>query len=99
MRRLVWALRARDEFRRIITFIAEENPLAAETVATRIEKTLRQLTDMPTGRQGRVRGTYEKSVTGLPYIIAYALGDTELVVLHIIHGARDWPEDTWPDDD
>jgi plasmid stabilization system protein ParE len=103
VRRLVWSHHARDEFRRIITYIAEDNPRTAESVASRIEATLERLAEMPTGRQGRVSGTYEKVVTGLPYIIAYALNDTpggaDLVVLHIIHGARDWPEGEWPEDE
>jgi plasmid stabilization system protein ParE len=48
-----------------------------------------------------VRTTYEKVVTGLPYIIAYALseersGEERLTVLRIIHGARHWPKDEWP---
>jgi plasmid stabilization system protein ParE len=55
---------------------------------------------MATGRPGRVAGTYEKSVTGLRYIIAYALtrrGDREIVsILRVIHTARDWPDEEWP---
>ena len=58
------------------------------------------LGEMATGRPGRVAGTYEKSVTGLRYIIAYALtrrGDREIVsILRVIHTARDWPDEEWP---
>jgi toxin ParE1/3/4 len=46
-----------------------------------------------------VASTYEKSVTDLPYIIAYAIdvrGDEEvIVVLHVIHTARDWRDENW----
>jgi plasmid stabilization system protein ParE len=47
-------------------------------------------------------GTYEKSVTGVPYIIAYALhpargSDEAVVILHVIHTARNWTPDAWPD--
>ena len=57
---------------------------------------------MPTGRRGRVSGTYERPVSGLPYIIAYALkateaGDEVLAILRVIHGARNWRADTWPE--
>jgi len=50
------------------------------------------------GGGGRVTGTYEKSVTG---ILAYALGplptgDEAVFILHVIHTARDWPEEGWP---
>ncbi|MDE1146946.1 MAG: hypothetical protein PW843_10030 [Azospirillaceae bacterium] len=38
----------------------------------------------------------------LPYIIAYKFiagptGGEVLVILHIVHGARDWPPETWPE--
>jgi toxin ParE1/3/4 len=59
------------------------------------------LGERPIGRRGRVTGTYEKSITGVPYILAYALGplpggDEAIFILHVIHTARDWPEDGWP---
>ncbi len=57
---------------------------------------------MATGRRGRVDGTYEKSIAGLPYIMAYVLarqGDREVVsILRVIHTARNWPDEKWPAD-
>jgi toxin ParE1/3/4 len=54
-----------------------------------------------TGRKGRVDGTFEKSVVGLPYIVAYAVetqaGDERIVILHVIHTSRDWPAGRWPE--
>lgn len=48
-----------------------------------------------------MHGTCEKSVPGLPYIIAYErlTRDAEEVVaiLHVIHTARNWPPGEWPD--
>ena len=50
------------------------------------------------GRSGRVTGTYEKLVPGLPYILAYEIvsrPEGELIaILHVLHGARDWPVTT-----
>ncbi|CAM5774227.1 type II toxin-antitoxin system RelE/ParE family toxin [Bosea minatitlanensis] len=55
---------------------------------------------MATGRPGRVAGSYERPVTRLPYIIAYALvfqgGREVIAILRVIHAARDWPEEDWP---
>ena len=55
---------------------------------------------MPIGRPGRVTGTYEKLVTGLPYILAYVIagaGDQEEVaIVRVIHTSRDWPAEGWP---
>lgn len=71
-RQLIWSGKARRDFREVITYIAERNPEAAARVAERIDEMVRNLAAMPTGRRGRVSGTYEKPIPGLPYIIAYS---------------------------
>lgn len=101
MRRIVWSRDGLDDFNAIVAYIARDDPAAALKVAERIDEAIRGLAAMPTGRRGRVAGTYEKVLSGLPYIIAYALeptpaGDELLAVLRVIHGARDWPSERWP---
>jgi toxin ParE1/3/4 len=102
VRRVVWSNRALNDYGAIIDYIAEANPAAAQRVADRIDKTVQALAAAPAGRKGRVSGTYEKVVPGLPYIIAYLLGDEPkghetIAVLRLIHGARDWPPESWPE--
>ena len=84
-----------------VAFIARKNPAAARRVGERIHATGNALEDFATGHAGRVAGTYEKSVGGLPYIIVYEIefqdGAETIMVLHVIHGARDWREGEWPD--
>ena len=70
-------------------------------VADRIDYACAGLGASLTGRKGRVSGTYEKVVTGLPYIVVYAVGpahasDAPVTILRIIPGARDWPIGRWP---
>jgi toxin ParE1/3/4 len=46
------------------------------------------------GHAGRVPGTHEWVVGGLPYIIVYEIGMTEpdeVLVLGVFHGAQDRP--------
>lgn len=102
MRRVVWSKPAYNDFGGILEYIAEDNPAAAQRAADRIDRTIQTLAVTPTGRKGRVSGTYEKVVRGLPYVIAYALGDEPkghetITVLRVIHGARDWREESWPE--
>ncbi len=99
MRRLTWTDAARAEFDTAVRYIAEDSPIAGRRVGERILIAANALADMPTGRRGRVGGTYEKVVTGLPYNLVYDLDDPPgaLRILHLIHGARDWPDDAWPD--
>lgn len=101
MKRAVsWSRAALNELKALVAYIARDNPVAARRVAARIRSTGDALADFATGNQGRVAETYEKSVSGLPYIIAYAIDRKEgveaVVVLHVIHTARDWREGTWP---
>jgi plasmid stabilization system protein ParE len=102
MRRAVkWAEDALADLRAPIEYIAMENPVAARRVAARIRSACDTLGEMATGRMGRVAGTYEKVVVGLPYIVAYAIraeanGAEVIVILCVIHGARNWPSGEWP---
>ncbi len=96
-----WSRGALDDIKRQIDWIAADNPAAARRIADRIFATAAALGDMTTGRPGRVAGSYEKRVTRLPYVAAYAVTDRaelEIVsVLRVIHTARDWPNDRWPE--
>lgn len=101
MRDVVWSDDALDDMDSLAAYIAADNRSAAVRVLDRIEQTVENLSYAPTGRRGRVAGTYEKPIRGLPYIIAYALrhrprGEERIVVLRVIHGAQDWPEGEWP---
>ena len=101
MRRPVsWSRDALDDFKEQIAYIAAENPTAARRVTDALHATAQALSEMPTGRPGRVTGTYEKSVTGLPYIIAYALtreaGRETVSIIRVVHTARDWQDESWP---
>jgi len=101
-RRVVWSAHARQDLREIVAYIAARDPRAATRVAGRIDRAVRALAVLPTGRRGRVAGTYERALPPLPYILAYSIerapdGAETIAVLRVIHGARDWPPGQWPD--
>jgi toxin ParE1/3/4 len=96
MKKLVWSESATADFEQAIAYIAGQDPHAARLVAERIDVAIRALGRHPTGRPGRVGGTYEKSVAGTPYIVAYSNADTAITVLRVIHAHRDWPSEKWP---
>ena len=68
-----WSTDALTDLANQVSYIAADNPSAARRVADAIDRTALALGDMPIGRPGRVTGTYEKSVTGLPYILGSRL--------------------------
>jgi toxin ParE1/3/4 len=99
-RSVSWSRVALNELKAQVAYIARDNLAAARRVAERIRATGDTLADFATGHPGRIEDTYEKSVSGLPYIIAYAIdrraAAEAMVVLHVIHTARDWREGAWP---
>lgn len=100
-RPVFWSRAALDDLKGAASYIARENPEAARKVAAAIREAGKKLGIHGTGRKGRVDGTFEKSVAGLPYIVAYAIataaGGERIVILHVIHTARDWPAGRWPE--
>jgi toxin ParE1/3/4 len=99
MRRVVWQSRALADFDAQIAFIAEASPANAMLVADRIDAVVSLLRENPVGRTGRVPGTFEFVVPKTAYIVAYALSDDghALHVLRVIHAARHWPIDGFPE--
>jgi toxin ParE1/3/4 len=101
MRPVRWSRAALDGLKAAMSYIARDNPEAARKVAAAIREAGLKLGVHSTGRKGRVEGTLEKSVAGLPYVIAYAIeaeaGGECIVILHIIHTSREWPAGRWPE--
>jgi len=72
----------------IRTYIAQDNPDAAQKVVARIEQAARRLESFPySGRPGP-RGTRLLSVTGLPYIIIHRVMGDVVKVVAIFHTSR-----------
>jgi toxin ParE1/3/4 len=44
------------------------------------------------GRPGRVEGTRELVIAGLPYLVAYLHRGDTVTVLRVVHGAMKWPK-------
>jgi len=99
-RPVLWSKDALDDIIDQVAYIGLDNPDAAGRVVERVVAAGDSLGDMPTGRPGRVGGTYEKVVRRLPYIIAYAItrqvGGEAVSILRVIHTSRDWPDEAWP---
>lgn len=99
-REVFWSRAALNDLKQQVQYIADDNPLAAKRVAEALDITTSNLAIHSTGRPGRVLGTFEKSVPHMPYVIAYALDDltspARLVVLRVIHTAREWQAGNWP---
>lgn len=66
----------------------------ADKVAMRILASAQQLETFPmSGRAGRVRGTRELVISHAPFIVAYAISKSRVVILALYHGAQRWPDE------
>lgn len=93
--RIVWTQRYLSELASIGNYIEQHSPRAAARIVNEIHaKTARLLSANPfIGRIGEIKGTRELVVTGTPYVVAYRVTDTQIEVLFVQHGAREWPDE------
>ncbi|WP_374627807.1 type II toxin-antitoxin system RelE/ParE family toxin [Devosia sp.] len=90
--RVRWAHRARQDRRDLISFVEDESPLAALELDERIDHAVLRLADYPlSGRVGRASNTRELVIQHTPYIAVYAVDDSGVRIIRLIHGARQWP--------
>jgi addiction module RelE/StbE family toxin len=88
-----WTEQASAQLDQAHRYIALSN---SENVATRI--TMQILSSVETlgsfpmsGRPGRVQGTRELVIPNTPFVAAYAIERTRIVILALYHGAQKWP--------
>lgn len=95
--RLEWswfALADRDE---IFNYIEADNPRAATAMDELIGRQIERLAEFPeSGRIGRVDGTRELVISRTPYLVAYRIVGGAVLILRILHGSRQWPDDILP---
>lgn len=88
-----WTKPAAKSLAAIQDYIAQDNPHAAYSVTQKIYQSVSHLTNHPElGRLGRLKGTHELIVPGLPFIAAYRIKDNEIQILAVYHTSRKWPE-------
>jgi toxin ParE1/3/4 len=91
--RISWTQKAIVNLDSAVEYIATDSPAAASRVAQKIWNSMQLLADQPSlGRPGRVAGTRELVISGLPYIVVYAEQDGMVVILRVIHTSLKWPK-------
>jgi toxin ParE1/3/4 len=90
--KIVWLTGAKRSRDSQIAYIADRSPRAAIAMGDAISGAVSRLKDHPrSGRPGRVKGTRELVVSGTPYVIAYRVETSAVVILRVMHGAQRWP--------
>ena len=91
--RVRWTKRAERDLDEIAEYIGQDSPAAAARVALElIDQVESNLPTNPAiGRPGRVLGTRELVIGGLPYIVPYRVREKDVEVLRVLHTSRRWP--------
>ncbi len=91
--RVKWTRKALINLDNAVEYIATDKPKAATKVALKIRNAAQRLANQPgIGRPGRVSGTRELVVPGLPYILPYVEKDGALFILRVMHTSMKWPK-------
>jgi toxin ParE1/3/4 len=87
-----WTRRAENDLFDQCGHIAKSDPPLAIRLGGDILSLVEGLRDFPLrGRPGRVEGTRELVLSGLPWIVVYAVVDGRVVILRLLHGAQAYP--------
>lgn len=88
--RVVWSKSAIDNLTEIWQYIDQDKPEAARRLAKRILFFVQRLASHPyLGRAGREPDTRELIIGGTPYVVAYQIEKTRLVILAVLHSSRE----------
>ncbi len=91
--RLKWTHAASLDLDRVEEYISRDKPRAAIETVLEIIRHVGMLAEYPgMGRPGRVDGTRELTIAGLPYLVAYFHRGDTVTVLRVLHGAMKWPK-------
>jgi toxin ParE1/3/4 len=87
--KIVWYSEAVQDLADLREYIRRDNPRAAQAVAQRILKIVALLKEQPSlGKPGRVEGTRELVVPGLPLTIPYRVRQKEIQILRVFHQSQ-----------
>ena len=90
---IVWSERALRRLNAIRVYIAQDKPIAAESLARRIVAIAEALRRHPNlGRLGAREGLRELIVAGTPYVVVYRIRRRRVVIATIWHAAQRKPK-------
>lgn len=85
---------AEEDFTEIITYIAADNPSAADAIADKIEKNLEVLSENPSlgriPREEELRNLGYRYLIIQNYLIFYTIEERTIYIHRILYGARNY---------
>nr|CRY96504.1 hypothetical protein [uncultured prokaryote] len=87
-----WLPKAQENLAAELTRIAADDEAAAKRIALVVKSHTEQLEQFPeSGRPGRIHGTRELVISGLPYILPYRIRGKNVEILRFFHTSQKPP--------
>jgi plasmid stabilization system protein ParE len=85
-----WSVRALDDFDALVAYLAARSPQGAATLVTAITRKVDVIATFPRGGYllGYRHGTPYRDVFVREWRLVYAISDTKLIVVAILHGRQ-----------
>ena len=80
--------RALKDIETIHEYVAQDDPIAAARLVSRIKRAIQRLAVSPSLRPGRVPGTRVLAVPGLPYVVVHRIRGDSVDIVAVLHTAR-----------
>ena len=91
--RVKWTRTALLNLDSAIEYITADRPMAAKKIGQKIWDSAKMLAEHPgLGRPGRVPGTRELIISGLPFIVPYIEKNGTIYILRVMHTSMKWPK-------
>lgn len=88
-----WTIKAKEDLRAQLAYIAQENIDAAKDIAIKIKVSCVGLDQFPKiGRSGAVKDTRELIIPSTPYVCVYRIVERQVEILRLLHAKMMWPE-------
>ncbi|MEX3614762.1 MAG: type II toxin-antitoxin system RelE/ParE family toxin [Burkholderia gladioli] len=90
---LVWRASARDDLRQIVTYIARENPGAAQRMKGLLETSVLPVAEHPYLYRQSERVSGLREIVAHPnYLVLYLVTATCIEVVNVVHARREFPD-------
>ena len=90
---LEWTIPAISDLKKAGSYIAKENPQAAQQMAIRVQESTEYLCVHPNlGRPGRLAETRELVISGTPFVAIYWIRNSKVQILRLLHHAQCWSD-------
>ena len=91
--RIKWLRTATKNLNAAASYIAKDDPEAAQKMYAHIRRNVDVLGEHPEmGRPGRIFGTRELVISGYPFIVPYRIRGKEVQILRVFHTSKQLPE-------